>query len=308
MPSALDEWLRSGGWFQFKSHSIFYRTSAKKGKPTLLMIHGFPTSSYDFAPVWPQLAKYRSLVTADMLGFGFSAKPYPHHYSIIEQADLLEALLKHLQIKEYHVLAHDYGVSVAQELLARQIGKKRPVLSVCFLNGGLYPEHHKPLLVQKLMLSPLGPLLARLFSKAKLRASFDAIFGERKASKGELAAFWQLIEYNSGRRVIPKLLHYMNERRQYRERWVNAMENGVVPLAMINGPMDPISGRHLARAFGERNPKARVEVLEGVGHYPQVEAPEKVAEIYWKIISQRGITTPPAPSLTGEGCRRRGGV
>ena len=289
MPSALEEWLRFGGWFQFKSHSIFYRTSAKKGKPTLLLIHGFPTSSYDFALIWQQLAKHFTLVTADMLGFGFSAKPYPHHYSIIEQADLFETLLKKLNVKQYHVLAHDYGVSVAQELLARQVGKKRPVLSVCFLNGGLYPEYHKPLLVQKLMLSPLGPLLAKFFSKAKLRASFDAIFGERKASEGELEAFWQLIEYNDGRRVIPNLLHYMNERRQYRERWVNAMENAAAPIAMINGPMDPISGRHLAQAFAGRNPRARVEILEGVGHYPQVEASEKVAALYLSILGKRSF-------------------
>lgn len=280
------EWLVSGNSFSYGSHSIFYRTSVKKGKPTLLLIHGFPTASYDFALIWPQLAKNFSLATADMLGFGFSSKPHPHRYSIIEQADVFEALLKHLKIKEYHVLAHDYGVSVAQELLARQVGKKRPVLSVCFLNGGLYPEHHKPLLVQKLMLSPLGPLIAKFFSKKKLRMSFDQIFGERKASEPELEAFWQLIEYNHGRRVIPSLMRYMVERRLYRERWVTAMEQARVPLAMINGPLDPISGRHLAHAFAERNPKARVEILEGVGHYPQVEAPEKVAASYTAFLAR----------------------
>lgn len=289
MTAPLTEWLGSGNSFSYGSHSIFYRTSVKKGKPTLLLIHGFPTASYDFALVWPQLAKHFSLVTADMLGFGFSSKPYPHRYSIIEQADLFEALLKHLKIKKYHVLAHDYGVSVAQELLARQndnIGERSHIVSVCFLNGGLYPEHHKPLLVQKLMLSPLGPLLAKFFSKKKLRASFDQIFGERKASESELEAFWQLIEYNHGRRVIPGLMRYMVERRQYRERWVTAMEHARVPLAMINGPLDPISGRHLAQAFAERNPKARVEILEGVGHYPQLEAPEKVVASYTAFLAR----------------------
>ena len=289
MLAELREWLSQGSHFFWKSHSIFYRSTFRKGKPAVLLIHGFPTASYDFAPIWQQLSKHFSLVTADMLGFGFSAKPYPYNYSVIEQADVFEALLKKLKVKDYHVLAHDYGVSVAQELLARQVGKKRPVLSVCFLNGGLYPEYHKPLLVQKLMLSPLGPLLAKFFSKAKLRASFDAIFGERKASERELEAFWQLIEYNDGRRVIPNLLHYMNERRQYRERWVNAMENAAAPIAMINGPMDPISGRHLAQAFAGRNPQARVEILEGVGHYPQVEAPEKVAALYLSILGKRSF-------------------
>lgn len=81
----------------------------------------------------------------------------------------------------------------------------------------------------------------------------------------------------------------MNERRQYRERWVTAMESAAVPLSMINGPMDPISGRHLAEAFAKRNPRARVEILEGVGHYPQVEAPAKVAALYVSILGKLRI-------------------
>jgi pimeloyl-ACP methyl ester carboxylesterase len=208
----------------------------------------------------------------------------PYNYSVIEQANIFEALLKKEKIKSYHILAHDYGVSVAQEILARQEGKKLPALSVSFLNGGLYPEFHKPLLVQKLMLTRLGPLLAKFFSKGKLRASFDAIFGERKATEAEMEEFWQLIEYNDGRRVIPKLLQYMVERRTYRERWVGAMERTQIPVCMINGPLDPISGAHLAKAFAERNPRAKVHSLEGVGHYPQVEAPQKVAGAYLEFL------------------------
>jgi pimeloyl-ACP methyl ester carboxylesterase len=149
MQGPVKQWLSSGNHFTFKGHSIYYRQSLKRGKPAVLLIHGFPTSSYDFAPIWGELAKIYTVITADMIGFGFSAKPLPHDYSIIEQADLFKALLKQLKVKEYHVLAHDYGVSVAQELLARQVGKKKPVLSVSFLNGGLYPEFHKPLLIQK---------------------------------------------------------------------------------------------------------------------------------------------------------------
>lgn len=252
----------------------------------MLLIHGFPTSSFDFAPIWGKLAKKYTVITADMLGFGFSAKPLPHDYSIVEQADIFVALMQHLSIKDYHVLAHDYGVSVAQELLARQVGKKKPILSVSFLNGGLYPEFHKPLLIQKLMLTRLGPLLARFFTKKKLRKTFDSIFGENKASEADLEAFWQLIEMNRGRRVIPHLLHYMIDRRQHRERWVTAMEQTKIPVQMINGPLDPISGAHLAEAFAKRNPRAEVQSLPGVGHYPQVEAPGEVAKLYLAFIAR----------------------
>ncbi len=285
MLPAVSQWMMSGSYFEHNQHRIFYKKTAEAKKPTVLLIHGFPTASYDFAPIWPLLAKKCKLITADMLGFGFSDKPSNHSYSIMGQADLLMALLEREKIGQFHILAHDYGVSVAQEILARQAKAKKPALSVCFLNGGLYPEFHKPLLVQKLMLTPLGPLLAFFFTKAKLRASFDAIFGNKKASDEEIEAFWELIDYHDGRRVVPKLLHYMNERRQYRDRWVSAMEQTQIPVQMINGPLDPISGEHLAKAFADRNPRAKVHSLPGVGHYPQTEAPEKVAALYLKFLS-----------------------
>lgn len=286
MLPAVSQWMMSGSYFTHNKHRIFYKKSAESKKPVVLLIHGFPTASFDFAPIWPLLEKKFNLITADMLGFGFSDKPTDHAYSILEQADILLALLEREKISSFHVLAHDYGVSVAQELLARQQGAKKPALSVCFLNGGLYPEFHKPLLVQKLMLTPLGPVMAFFFTKSKLRASFDAIFGDKKASDEEIEAFWQLIDYYDGRRVVPKLLHYMVERRQYRERWVVAMEQTAIPVQMINGPLDPISGEHLARAFAERNPRAKVNSLSGVGHYPQTEAPEKVAKLYLEFLGK----------------------
>lgn len=280
MSPELTSWFAAGRYLDYKGRGIFVRVSKPSRKEAILLIHGFPTASWDFQPIWSHLEKKYRLISFDMLGFGFSAKPPKHTYSIREQADIAEQVLYEEKVRKYHLLAHDYGVSVAQELLARQGLEKKPALSVCFLNGGLYPEFHKPLLIQKLMLGPLGPLLARLSSRGKLRSSFAAIFGERKASEKEIDLFWELIRYNKGRLVIPKLLRYMTERRLYRERWVNAMEQTKIPVQMINGPLDPISGRHLAEAFALRNPKARVDSLEGVGHYPQVEAPDEVAGLY----------------------------
>lgn len=286
MLPSLSRWLSSGKFFDYNGHGIFYKKEDTGKREWILLIHGFPTASYDYAPIWAALARKYNLITADLLGYGFSSKPRNYTYSIIQQADILDSLLKKEKIKAYHILCHDYGVSVGQELLARQPGKKQPIRSICFLNGGLYPEFHKPLLVQKLMLTRLGPLLARFFTKKKLRASFDAIFGERKATEAELEEFWQLIEYNDGKLIAPQMLQYIIERRQRRERWVNGTERAVIPVLMINGPLDPISGAHLAKAFAERNPKARVISLPGVGHYPQVEAPQEVAGAYLDFLQR----------------------
>jgi pimeloyl-ACP methyl ester carboxylesterase len=118
-----------------------------------------------------------------MIGFGFSAKPPTYPYSIRDQATIYETLLRELGVDFIHVLAHDYGDSVAQELLARYEERRQAsaagikIESVCFLNGGLFPEAHRARLIQKLLLSPVGSLLSRLSSERRFRRSFAAVFG-----------------------------------------------------------------------------------------------------------------------------------
>ncbi len=76
-----------------------------------------------------------------MLGFGDSAKPVDHVYSLMEQADLQQALLAELQVDQpVHLLAHDYGGSVAQELLARHHEQRANIASCVFLNSGAVPR------------------------------------------------------------------------------------------------------------------------------------------------------------------------
>jgi pimeloyl-ACP methyl ester carboxylesterase len=83
----------------------------------------------------------------------------------------------------------------------------------------------------------------------------------------------------------------MIDRRTHRERWVNAMESTLVPVQMINGPLDPISGAHLAEAFRKRNPRAEVISLPGVGHYPQVESPAEVVKVYLSFLAREAKPT-----------------
>ena len=88
--------------------------------PSMTLLHGFPGSSHDWAKVAPALAGRYALTLPDLLGFGASSKPREHRYSLLEQADLVEALWASEGIKSTVVVAHDYSVSVAQELLARR--------------------------------------------------------------------------------------------------------------------------------------------------------------------------------------------
>lgn len=271
-------------------------TPLEINKPVVLFLHGFPSASYDWHHQWQALKDSHICIGMDFLGFGISDKPYPHQYSLQQQADAVCVLLEHMQavgIHSCHVVAHDYGVSVLQELIARgqtqsqsqlqsQFKSKDslPVtlLSATFLNGGLFAALHKPLFTQKILKSPLGGIVAKLMNKRTLHKSFTQIFGPTTPPGARLIDdLWQLLLIHDGRRVIPSVLGYIDERAVFAQRWQDALVNSKIPLAFINGVHDPISGQHMLDEFIRLLPNAKTFALD-VGHYPQIEAPEAVTK------------------------------
>jgi pimeloyl-ACP methyl ester carboxylesterase len=278
-----DAWRLSGRQFIWRGQSIFYRDQGA-GEP-LLLLHGFPTSSWDWHRVWPALAARRRLIAPDLLGFGFSAKPRVHEYSILEQATIVESLLDHLQVHHIDILAHNMGDTVAQELLARvadriATGDHDQALTIgraCFLNGGLFPEAHRPRLIQRLLLTRLGPLLGGFLDRAKLEKTFARIFGPAtQPSHDEIDALWSILSRDGGHRLLHKLIRYMPERVAHRERWVGILQDARVPLRLIVGDADPVSGKTLSARYRELIKNHDIVVLDHIGHYPQIEAPDAV--------------------------------
>ncbi|MDN7142221.1 alpha/beta hydrolase [Pseudomonas sp. JQ170] len=279
-------WRTRGLSFSFRGQSIRYWT-AGQGEP-LLLIHGFPTASWDWHYLWAPLAQRFRVIACDMLGFGDSAKPLQHHYSLMEQADLQQALLKHLQIDQpVHLLAHDYGASVSQELLARHHEGRAQVASCVFLNGGLFPERHRALLIQKLLLSRLGWLVGRSFGRDDLVRHVTQVYGPcTRPSESALDDYWSLIATSRGTRILHKLVAYVPERSTYRERWVGSLMKKEVPLRFINGAVDPVSGAHMLERYKELVPDPDTVSLHGIGHYPHTEAPVQVLRHYLEFREQ----------------------
>lgn len=260
--------------------------------PPLWLVHGFPTSSQDWAAVWPALSQRHTLQAIDMLGFGRSDKPGDFHYGIRASADQWVALAAATGVREVQVLAHDYGNTVVQELLARQregaLGFR--ITAVVFLNGGLFPEATHPLPIQRLLAGPLGPWVARFSSERRFVASMRRICA-RPLADSMLRDAWQLIERAGGRQRMPALLGYIRERRVHRERWVDALVQADIPLALVNGVEDPISGRSIVARWRELLPGAPVVELPGVGHYPQVESPDAVVNALAHLWPGRDVFT-----------------
>ena len=271
----LDSWIDSASYFEFDAQRIAY-WNVGSGRP-LLLIHGFPTSSWDWHKIWQPLAEKHQIIACDMLGFGLSDKPRSG-YTFFRQADIQMALLNKLGVSEFDVVAHDYGDTVAQELLARanEQGAAFGLGRMLLLNGGLFPEQHRLLPIQRLGNSPFGFLVSWLLNQKRFEASFRQIFGDNTPpSPQELDEFWQLIAHNNGHRISHALMRYITERHDNRERWVGALQESSVPLKLVIGGVDPISGKHMYEHFRKLVPDAEAVCFEDIGHYPQTEAPER---------------------------------
>lgn len=296
IPTDLSEsaarWYRQGDRYQHRGQDIYYRSEGSG--EALLLIHGFPTCSWDWEGQWLALAKSYRCITADMIGFGCSAKPRDHDYSIHDQTDLFEGLLRQLGVERLHILAHDYGDSVAQEMLARHLDRQAAgdtslvIRSLCLLNGGLFPETHRARPVQKLLNSPLGPLICRLMNRRNFGAGLASVFGPNTPpDSAQVDDFWRLYRHRGGIAIGHKLIRYMRDRRRHRERWVGALQQAGLPIRLINGPQDPVSGRHMTERYRELVPDPDIVLLEGIGHYPQIEAPQAVLAAYREFLQGR---------------------
>lgn len=283
MNAALPHWRAEGRHLDHHGHRIFYRVEGQG--PALLLIHGYPVGSYDWHAVWAALRPHFTLIAPDMLGHGFSDKPLSGDYRLAAHADMHEALLAHLGIDACHVMAFDLGVSVAQEMLARREVDARlpPITSLILLNGGVCPDAYTPRLIQRLLASPWGPWIGPrvpegLFART-ISGLYTGIDGTGAAPPPQLLAdFWALMCHGQGRQVTHRVGAFWRERLALRERLLGALLRSQARLRLINGAADPNSGAHMVAAFLQHRPHADVVSLAGIGHWPQIQAPERVAQ------------------------------
>ena len=284
MQPRLDEWIAGGERTLLSGHEIFHRQDGPADGRPVTLLHGFPTSSHDWAPILPALVESGCRVTTlDLLGFGASAKPVGHDYRIVEQASIVEELWGHLGVDRTALITHNYGVSVAQELLHRDAGR---ITAAAFLNGGLYPDLHRPTRVQKLLHGPAGVVLQHLATERMYRRSMRDLLG-REIGDDDLHDMWLATTMNKGRRIQHRLLRYIDDRRANSLRWQTALEHYPGPMLFVWGPVDPVSGAHVLPRLRERLPNARIVVLDedpATGHYPQVENPVAVAAALTTIL------------------------
>jgi pimeloyl-ACP methyl ester carboxylesterase len=265
---------------------VFVRSAPGDG-PTVLLLHGYPSSSFDYRMVVPHLAG-RPWLALDFLGFGLSDKPRPHRYSLLEQADIVQEVVAEAAPGPVVLVAHDMGTSVTTELLARDLQGRLPfeLQRVVLTNGSVILRRASLRPIQKVLRGPLGPLAARLSSKTMFGREFARLFSaDHPLSVEEADAQWALMSHKGGHRIAHLLISYLDERERYAERWHGAVRDWPKPLSFLWAVEDPVATTNVLDGLRELRPAADVVELPGVGHYPQVEVPDVFTRAALSLLS-----------------------
>ena len=289
--SDVDAWYRDCRIFPWSGNDIVYRDRGD-GAAACLLVHGFPTASCDWIDITAGIDGHFRCLAPDLLDYGRSNNPSARRWHIHDQADMLEALVAELGLSDVHLIVHDVGDTVGQELLARHnegsLGFS--ITSMVLMNGGIFPAEHRPRPVQKLLLSPVGPLLARLLGRDRFMAALAEVFGENTRPGPEATdALWNITIGVNGRASLTRRIHYMNDRVLNEARWVGALREATIPMLMINGVDDPISGGHVCDVLEREVPQMRIARLDSIGHFPPLEAPGDCVRL---ILDFHGIDRP----------------
>lgn len=276
---SITDWQARGRFIEVPDGRVFMTEAGPVDDASpVLLLHGFPTSSWDFAALLDLVAAKRRVVAFDFLGFGLSDKPADHGYSIFEHADVALAVARAAGITRAHVFAHDLGTSVATELCARRERGLLPfeLASLVLMNGSVHIELAQLTVGQRLLRSPLGPAFARIGSRRVFAAQMRRIF-VKPPSEDELDVMWALVVRADGRLRLPATIRYIDDRWRFHRRWIGALERLDVPALVAWAGRDPVAVPAIADALTREIPGARRIDWPQLGHYPQVEDPARVA-------------------------------
>ncbi|WP_341252918.1 alpha/beta hydrolase [Euzebya pacifica] len=251
--------------------------------PPLLLVHGFPTCGADWRHVLPLLGRRRRVLVVDLLGYGLSEKP-DLPYSLDVQADVLEAFVDDVGLSGQPIvlITHDMGDSVGGELLARILeGRSSVVVDRRVLtNGSIFIEDADLRVGQKLLLAVGDRAVPLPAVQAMFRRGLPEVFGPcTQPSEEEMDLQWALLSHDGGQRLYPRLIRYLPERRRRQDRWTGAITAHASPLTVVWGALDPVAGLGMAVRLKQQRPDLELVVLDDVGHFPMIEAPEAFADV-----------------------------
>lgn len=276
---AVREWRDDGRFVYVGGHRIFVMDTNSHPGPFVFVLHGFPSSSFDWHLVVPELAKRVRVITFDFLGFGLSDKP-DQRYSLVEQADIAEAIAADCGIDRCVLVSHDMGDTVAAELLMRQSEGRLPftIERSILTNGSIFIDMAQLSTGQQLLLSLPDERLPEPLELNGMRPGLRETFSEANPPpEAELDAMVELIRHNGGDQLLGRTIRYIEERRANQDRFTQGLVSFDGPMSALWGELDPIAVVAMTDRLKELRPQTEVVRWPDIAHWPSIEAPDRVA-------------------------------
>jgi len=273
---------------------VFYRSAGNVNAPVLLLLHGFPSSSFMFRNLIPRLADQYRVIAPDLPGFGFTdiAENRNYTYSFEALARTIEAFTNALQLTRYAIYIFDYGAPTGLRLA---MAHPERVTAVISQNGNAYeeglgdawgpirkywaeptPENRKVL--HDNILTFEGTRwqythgVADPESVAPESYTLDTVLLERPGNKEiQLDLF---LDYASNVKLYPKFQEYFRKDKP--------------PLLAIWGRNDPFFIPAGAEAFRKDLPNAHIQFLD-TGHFATETHPVEIAAAIREFLGSNGI-------------------
>lgn len=289
MIEELKNWKHRGdyiscGPFKHKVFVIDHGLTSAPADKTLLLLHGFPESSYSYhAIIDGMMDVFDRIVMFDMIGYGFSDKPTDNYtYSLFEQADTACQVWNQLGLTGGHLLAHDMGDSVATELLARVENELMPAwfsdgfLSLTFTNGSMVLDLAQLRVTQKILLSPFGHILKNATTFKLFQQQVKSAHGNAKLSTRDIHILWASNQLLNGHQKTYLTIKYLNDRKRFEKtRWLPALSQTSLPIHICWGAADAVANVKMAYYLKEKIcPQAQLTIMDGLGHFCQLASPD----------------------------------
>jgi pimeloyl-ACP methyl ester carboxylesterase len=299
-PATAMAWSNQGKYIKWKSSlqenasfgglNIFTVCLGEKTNPAIVMIHGYPTSSYDFRALADQLIGDAYICALDTPGYGFSDKPRGgYRYSIFDDAVLFDHFVREvLGLKEFTLLTHDKGDSVGLALLQiyqRYDVKPYVINQLVITNGNIYLPLARLTPSQKLLLNGIsGPLLSSLASGSRIAKGMARLTYTPELTPEEVAALASILDYQDGSKVQHSIIQYLNERKENEIAWLETLGRGDVPTTLVWGELDSIAPVAVAdyvwvNYLKERKAPTKYWRVPCANHYLQVDQPRILASL-----------------------------
>lgn len=289
VPAALEKWRKEGVVKEINGHKIFVHTSGPKSDHGVLIVHGYPGSSWDWHGVVDRIGDKAQVVVSDMRGFGLSEKPlegtYRQNYSLMLQADIYEGVAKAEGLSSVILVAHDMGQTVGLELMARQEEGRLPfrIRHAILVNGSTLVDMVQLSKMQVELMQRPDQALSDDLDFGDFRGGMAGTFGKEFAASDAfdttLDAMTLQAFHDKGSRVMPQIIRYLKERQEDFSRWSNTFFTfQSAPMTLIWGQQDPIAVEAMADRVKKERPYTDLYKYPDVAHWPSIEAPNRVGD------------------------------